>query len=176
MQRTDDIQILPETESHYPGIEKLVRKSFATVEHSDGDEHLLIYRLRNTPEYIDALSLVAVSDGIPVGYIMFTRIHIGTVEGLALAPLAVAPDFQKQGIGSLLVNSGHELASQMKFRFSVVLGSPTYYTRFGYRPASYYNIHPPFAVDDKYFMVCSLTDKESLIPKGVVRYSEAFGL
>lgn len=41
---------------------------------------------------------------------------------------------------------------------------------------SHYNIHPPFAVDDKYFMVCSLTDKESLIPKGVVRYSGAFGL
>lgn len=170
-----DIQIRQERKKDYPQIRELVREAFAIAEHSDGDEHNLIERIRQSPEYIPELSLVAVSGDIILGHIMFSKISVGQSEAIALAPLAVRPDRQREGFGKLLVTTGHELARRMGYSCSVVLGNPFYYSKFGYQKASFYGIIAPFDVLDEYYMICDLGNTGD-IPKGNVKYSDAFGL
>ena len=83
-----DIQIRQERQEDFQLIRELVRHAFALAEHSDGDEHNLIERLRLSPEYIPELSLVAVSGDNVLGHIMFSKISIAQTEAIALAPLA----------------------------------------------------------------------------------------
>lgn len=175
MLHSEDIRIRREREEDYGLISALVKEAFATAAHSDGDEHNLICRIRETAEYIPELSLVAMSGDNLVGYVMFSRIRIGYCDAVALAPLAVAPGMQGKGIGGLLINSGHHIAGLMNYELSVVLGAPEYYGKFGYRKASAYGISAPFEIPDEYYMVCPLTDNTVIIP-GEVEYSRAFGL
>ena len=170
-----DIQIRQERQEDHKQIRGLVCEAFALAEHSDGDEHKLIERLRMSPEYIPELSLVAVSDDVVLGHIMFSIISVGRSGAIALAPLAVRPDKQRNGIGSLLVTSGHELARRMGYSCSVVLGDHSYYSKFGYEKASAYGIIAPFDVPDEYYMVCNLDNTDD-IPQGKVKYSDAFGI
>lgn len=176
MAKIDDIKIIVRREvaKDYPEVELLVKEAFAAAEHSDGDEHKLIERIRKTEDYIPQLSLVAEINGVIVGYIMFSKIFIGNEIAVAPAPLAVRIGFQRIGIGQILISAGHEIARDLKYPCSVVLGSPDYYTRLGYQRASEFNIIPPFDVESKYYMVCRLTDR--MLPSGVVQYSGAFGL
>ena len=94
---------------------------------------------------------------------------------MALAPLAVLPEFQKQGIGSALIKEGHKRAKEMGYRFSVVLGSEKYYPKFGYQPAKKAGIVPPFDVPDENFMMCRLSDEFEHV-SGVVKYPKEFGI
>jgi putative acetyltransferase len=77
------------------------------------------------------LSLVAEQAGRLVGHILFSDLPIitgeGTVPALALAPMAVLPEFQNQGIGSALVRSGLEACRQQGHRIVVVLGHAHFY-------------------------------------------------
>lgn len=170
-----DILIRQERQEDYHQIRKLVREAFALAEHSDGDEHNLIERIRHSPDYIPELSLVAVSGDIVLGHIMFSRISVGPSEAIALAPLSVRADWQRKGIGKFLVTAAHGLARKLGYSCSIVLGEPDYYSKFGYEKTSNYGILAPFDVPDEYYMVCKL-DKNYDIPKEYVKYSEAFGL
>ena len=82
------------------------------------------------------VSLVAEVSGQVVGHIMFSGLNIftgkGTVAALALAPMAVRPDFQRLGIGSLLVRRGLEVCKEQGHRIVVVLGHADFYPRFGF--------------------------------------------
>ena len=175
MKQDFDIQIRQEKQEDYQQLRELVREAFALAEHSDGDEQNLIERIRHSSDYIPELSLVAVSGDIILGHIMFSRISVGQSEAIALAPLSVRTDWQRKGIGRLLVTAAHGLALKMGYSCSVVLGNPDYYSKFGYEKASNYGIIAPFDVPDEYYMVCTL-DKNCDIPKGYVKYSDAFGL
>lgn len=170
-----DIQIRQERQEDYQQIRELVSEVFALAEHSDGDEYNLIERLRLSPEHIPELSLVAVSGDIVLGHIMFSKISIDQSEAIALAPLAVRLDRQISGIGELLVTTGHELARKMGYSCSVVLGDPSYYSKFGYEKASAYGVIAPFDVPDEYYMICNLSNTGD-IPRGSVKYSDAFGI
>ncbi len=55
---------------------------------------------------------------------------------MGLAPMAVAPDCQRRGIGTLLVQAGLNELSQSGCPIVVVLGHPEYYPRFGFVPAA----------------------------------------
>ena len=169
------LEIRQENKNDYDEVYNVVKKAFETAEHSDGNEHDLVDALRKSNSFIPELSLVAIEDGKIVGHILFTKIKIGKSEELALAPLAVLPEYQKQGIGSKLIEEGHKVAKNLGYHYSIVLGSENYYPKFGYIPASNYGIKAPFDVEDKNFMAIKLNDPKLKI-EGIVEYAKEFGI
>ena len=85
------------------------------------------------------VSVVAEARGAVVGHALLSRIWIeaagGTVEALALAPVAVLPAHQRRGIGTRLVTSALRTAAGAGHRIAVVFGHPQYYPRFGFSAA-----------------------------------------
>jgi len=168
-----NIIIRPEQPTDFPVIDELVRASFATAEHTDGNEYKLVKNLRVGETYIPELALVAVYNKEIIGYIMLTTIKIGESTELALAPLAVSPSYQKQGVGSKLITAAHAKAKQLGYHYSIVLGNEKYYPRFGYVQADSRGIIAPFDVPRENFMLCVLQQPSEKI-QGVVQYPCVF--
>ncbi len=126
------------------------------------------------------ISLVAKIDDQVVGHILFTPVRIeqtdgGTISGLGLAPLAVRPEYQGQGIGSALCTLGMKLAAQAGYPFAVVLGHPGYYPRFGFEPASKFGIKSAFPdVGEEAFMIWIKDLSAMAGVSGVAYYHPAF--
>ena len=169
------IAIRKENVNDYTEVYNVIKTAFETAEHSDGNEQDLVVALRNSDSFIPELSLVAVKEDKIVGYILFTKIKIENHEEIALAPLAVLPEYQKQGIGSMLIEQGHKIAKQLGYHYSIVLGSENYYPKFGYIPAIQYGIQAPFDVADENFMAIKLNATDTEI-EGVVQYAKEFGI
>lgn len=98
------------------------------------DEARLVDALRDG-DFV-RLSLVAECEGRVVGHILFSDLPIvtdgGTIPALALAPMAVIPEFQRQGIGSELIRRGIDLCRAQGHQIVIVLGHPEFYARFGF--------------------------------------------
>ena len=165
--------IRPDRETDFAAAAALISAAFEGAEHSDGNEAELVAALRRDAAYIPELALTAEMDGRPAGYLMFTRLRIGESVQLALAPLAVLPEYQRRGVGGALIERGHELARSLGYAFSVVLGSEGYYPRFGYVPASRFGIRAPFEVPEENFMACRLLPGAAA-PEGVAEYAAPF--
>lgn len=125
------------------------------------------------------LSLVAEEDGRLIGHILFTPAVIDNggkcMEGMGLAPMAVLPQRQRQGIGSELVTYGLKLLRQRACPFVIVLGHPQFYPRFGFTPAARRGIRSQWeGVPDEAFMVLVLDQAAMQGISGVARYREEF--
>jgi putative acetyltransferase len=132
--QSDDLPwtIRPETPADYGAVYEVNKLAF---ENRDAEPRL-VEALRGLPGVI---SLVAERDGQVVGHILFTPIHIdtpsGNVPAISLAPLAVRPGYQNQGIGAALSRLGLEACRAQGHRIAIVLGHPDYYPRFGFSAA-----------------------------------------
>ena len=103
---------------------------------------------------------------------MLSYIHLvnqETFQVIALAPIAVHPNFQSKGIGSTLVNKANALGEALV----IVLSHPQFYSRFGFKPSSNFGLKSPFSVPEENFMVKLLTNYLSKYKAEVV-YPEAF--
>lgn len=142
------------------------------------DEALLVQRIRDSSHFIPELSLVASREGQIVGHILFSLIEIEGQHSnkpvLSLAPMAVHPDFQKQGIGSKLVREGLKKCRQLGYAVVIVIGHPNYYPRFGFIPARQKGLEAPFPVPDEAFMVLELVPNALAELKGTVKYPPEF--
>ncbi len=163
--------IRPETPQDYNQIYKLVQAAFATAEHADGNEQDIVVALRQSQAYIPQLALVAEVDCVIVGHVLFTVAHVGDEEVLALAPLSVLPAYQNQGVGAALIQAGHEIAKELGYTYSVVLGSDRYYPKFGYATASQFGIQPPDGIPAQYLMAIPLQDNAPAL-SGTIRYAK----
>lgn len=156
----------------------LVKKAFQNAEHTDGKEHVLVERLQKSKNFIPELSLIARQDNQIVGYLLFTEIYIQFDENkytsLALAPVAVLPEYQKQGIGKNLIRKGHEVARKLGYTTAIVLGDPNYYALFGYEKSSLYGIYSPFEVPEEFFMIKELVKGATKGLSGKVIYPKEF--
>ncbi|HLO87624.1 MAG TPA: N-acetyltransferase [Nostocaceae cyanobacterium] len=140
------------------------------------NEAKLIENIRHTQNYIPELSLIAELAGKIVGHILFSYIDLvaeQTLPILSLAPIAVHPQFQNQGIGSELVKTGLEIADSKGEALVIVLGHPDFYPRFGFQPAVNYQIESPFPVPEEVFMVKTLRNYQDKY-RGKVVYPPAF--
>lgn len=167
--------IRQETQRDYGTVYQVVKTAFASAEHSDGTEQDLVNALRESESFLPELSLVAEINGKIAGHILFTRANVGSEEIVVLAPLAVLPDYQRQGVGKALITEGHRIARELGYSYSNVLGSADYYPRFGYRPAEQFGIRAPFAAAPENFMAIRLREDAPPL-NGVLQYAKEFGI
>lgn len=123
------ITIRPETPADLNAIHEVNRLAF------DQDAEAKIVDALRDGGFV-RLSFVAEVDEEIVGHILFSRLSIitktGVVEALALAPMAVLPRHQRQGIGTKLVEEGLRFCREGGHRIVVVLGHPAFYPRIGF--------------------------------------------
>lgn len=126
----------------------------------------------------DYLSLVAEDSGTIVGHIMFSPVLIkngNEVQGMGLAPMSVLPSMQRRGIGTLLVKEGLKVLEQKGCPFVIVLGHPGYYPRFGFQPASRFNIRSQWEdVPEEAFMILILDQKVMRNVSGIASFRYEF--
>jgi len=122
------------------------------------------------------VSLVAETAGRVVGHILFSDLEIltdaETVSALALAPMAVHPEFQNQGIGSQLVRSGLSACQTQGHRIVIVLGHRHFYPRFGFTNEWAQRLQSPYSGEN--FMATELVHGALTGVSGTVRYPEPF--
>jgi predicted N-acetyltransferase YhbS len=135
----------------------------------------LLRALFDAEEYIPHLSVVAVQDGEIVGHVISTRGWVGDQGLLGLGPIGVTPRLQRQGIGSALMRETIDRANAAGERGIVLLGSPDYYARFGFVPASTFGIQAPDPAWGDYFQFLPLA-LWSGGAHGTFRYAEPFSL
>ena len=167
------ITVRPETTDDHTAIHDVNALAFGRE-----IEAKLVEALRRLPDFIPELSLVAVEAGRVVGHILFSPMVIETKEGavpaLTLAPLAVRPEFQNQGIGSELVRDGLERCRRLGHEIVVVVGHPEYYPRFGFSPARARGLEAPFPVPDEAFLALELVPGALDGVAGTVKFPPPF--
>ncbi len=164
-----NIFVRPEQPKDHTVIRAIVTAAFPT-----DAETRLVDALRANGKAI--YSFVAVNENDEVlAHVLFSPITTPppTAKGLGLAPVAVKPEFQNQGIGSQLIRASLIECKADGFDFIVLLGDPAYYQRFGFQTASAFGLQNEYGVDDE-FMVLPLSDRE--LPKGLVQYADEFRL
>jgi putative acetyltransferase len=165
------VTVREETSEDLEAIHEVNRQAFGR-----DDEARLVDALRNSG--YARLSLVAEESGCVVGHILFSDLPIdtqaGTLQALALAPLAVLPAHQRQGIGSRLVREGLRLSAEAGHRIVVVLGHSEYYPRFGFSAQRAERLKAPFSGPS--FMALELVAGALADVTGEVRYPASFRL
>jgi putative acetyltransferase len=165
------VAVREETANDLEAIRDVNRQAFGQV-----DEARLVDALRDGG--YARLSLVADEGGRVVGHVLFSDLPIvmqtGTLHALALAPVAVLPIRQRQGIGSRLVREGLRACAEAGHRVVIVLGHANYYPRFGFSARLAEPLKSPFSGPT--FMALELVEGALADVTGVVRYPPPFGL
>jgi putative acetyltransferase len=142
----------------------------------DPDEADLVDRLRD--EGVVLVSMIAELERRVVGHILFSRMWIDTISGavsaVALAPMAVLPEQQRQGVGAQLIRHGLNWLRNEGEQIVIVVGHPEYYPRFGFSSEKARSLASPFPPEA--FMALELVPHALEGIRGKVRYPAAFGL
>jgi predicted N-acetyltransferase YhbS len=141
-------------------------------------EARMIDAIRDSDGYVPELSLVAVQDVTVVGHAILSYVGLESRPErlLELGPIAVAPEHQRQGIGSALIGEALARADRRQEPLLLVLGHPAYYPRFGFRPAAELGLYPPDeAIPTEAFMAIPLTAYDGS-PAGRVVFPAAYSL
>jgi putative acetyltransferase len=166
------VRIRAETAADYAAIAEVTAAAFGQPDEAD-----LVEAIRASDEYVPELTLVAEEDGRIVGHVMFSYSALeGSDTGLLqLSPLSVAPERQGSGIGSALTREALRLADERGEPLVLVLGHPSYYPRFGFRPASSLGLEAPNPEwPDEAFMAVPLTAYDPAL-RGRVSFAPPFG-
>lgn len=154
-----------------PNIWKLNAEAFET----EAEANLVDALRKSGVRYI---SLVYEEKKDLLGHIFFTPVDlVGQGSGMllmGLAPMAVVPDRQRQGIGTALVKAGIKECVSEDYDAVFVLGHPDYYPRFGFVPSVKYGIRCEFNVPDDVFMVKELKKNILKGKGGTIKYHKAF--
>lgn len=171
---TNNIQIRETTASDFNDIMTVEQQAFGY-----GKEAELTADLLADPTGQPMISLLAFHNDAPVGHILFTRAYLGEQSPIMhiLAPLAVIPEYQRQGIGGLLIKAGIEKLGTTGSELLFVLGHKEYYPRHGFTPdAGGLGYPAPFPIPDEFrdcWMVQPVGSTGFGIGKGKVRCCDA---
>lgn len=149
------------------------------------DEAQLVNKLRQNEQFNPSLSFVALVHNKPVGHLLFTPLQINypstgkSIASLALAPLSVLTEYQKQGIGSKLVQHALTELKAQGYPSVVVLGHEHYYPKFGFVPAKQFRVRASFPLENEdCFMTLELQPQAFPLDdgEGTVQYLPEFGI
>ena len=162
------ISIRKENPEDVNAIDAVIVSAFLHAPHTDHTEQFIVKALRKAR--VLSISLVAEVDRQVIGHVAVSPVTIsdGSADWYGLGPISVIPEFQRRGIGSLLMRSVIEELQIRGVSGCVVLGDPPYYGRFGFKQEL--NLILP-GFPPEYFQVL-LFGKH--LPQGQVIYHEAF--
>ena len=129
--------IRPETEKDYCAVEELTREAFWNVYKPGADEHYYVHCMRSHPDFLPQLAFVLELDGKIVGNIMYTKAWLEDESGarreiVSCGPLCVAPAYQRQKLGKLLLEHSFAAARAMGYEVNVNFGNPGNYVGRGF--------------------------------------------
>jgi putative acetyltransferase len=172
-----DVTIRSARSSDTQAIRKLILQAFPGEGSAIAQ---LVEDLLVDPTAEPLLSLVATLGDQVVGHVLFTATRVGGDEGKCrsaiLAPLAVEPSRQRQGIGGRLVAEGLRQLREQQVDLVFVLGHPEYYPRHGFTPAGVHGLHAPYPVPEEHadaWMVQALSPELLGQVRGTVRCADA---
>jgi putative acetyltransferase len=157
----------PARREDWPAIAAINRSAFG-----GGEEAALVERLRRDG---DVVAELVAGEAAPIGHILFSRLAVeagGAAPFVAaLAPMAVLPGRQREGVGSSLVEAGLSACRESGVDAILVVGHPAYYPRFGFDAGAAAPIRTPYP--GPAFMGLDLTPG-TLASVEAVRYPAAF--
>ena len=146
MERT--LEIKKSTALDKADIEKIHIQAFG--EKKGPEIAALVNGLLGDKTALPLLSLVAMENNKLIGHILFTKAQITKTEKplsvQILAPLAVLPEVQKQGVGGKLIKEGLNQLRESGVELVFVLGHPDYYPRSGFKPAGTLGYEAPYHI------------------------------
>jgi putative acetyltransferase len=146
------------------------------VAFGDPTEAAIVDALRDADGVISLVA--ATSANQIIGHILFSPVHASgapsDIRIAGLGPMAVLPEYQRQGIGSQLVRSGLDACRRARYDVVVVVGHPEYYPRFGFVAASNHGLEYEQPLPANVFMVIELRSGTLSQVRGVVRYAPEF--
>ena len=158
------VSIEEESQRHKAQVYDLVSSAFGQQDESD-----LVKALRDGDHV--AASMIAVRDRVIVGHVLLSKLK--SPEGfLALAPVAVDPAQQRQGIGNALIKRAIAKVRAEGWLGIFLLGDPAYYTRFGFRVEGAAKFETPYPKN--YFMALELSPGALAKTSGSVVYPAPF--
>lgn len=162
-----NLHIRPETAADWESIRHVNTLAFGR-----SDEARLVDALRRAEAL--SISLVADKAGSVIGHVAFSPVHAaeGDLPLLGLAPLAVHPDFQRQGVGAKLMQAGLAAARSAGAAGVLLVGDPSYYGRFGFRAAARWGLHSEWDLPEGVFQAVFFVSQVSA--SGMVWYHPCF--
>ncbi|MDQ8154760.1 MAG: N-acetyltransferase [Gemmatimonadota bacterium] len=160
--------IRQESPSDAAAIHAVTAAAFLNAPHTAHTEQFIVEALREAGAL--SISLVAEQDGEVVGHVALSPVLIsdGSAGWYGLGPISVKPEFQRSGIGILLMQAALQLLRERGAAGCVLVGDPAYYSRFGFKP------EPCLVLPDvpqEYFQALPFG---AALPRGVVTFHEAF--
>lgn len=145
MDLSKELVIRREQPADYATVEQVVREAFWNVYTPACTEHYLLHIMRDHPAFVPELDMLALVGEKIAGSVVYMRSFILACNGiryetLTLGPIAVLPEYQRQGVGRSLISQSRELARRMGFRAILLCGDPDYYLGQGFVPAETYGI------------------------------------
>lgn len=172
------VWLRPEEPEDIDGVRRVVEAAFGQP-----DEAQIVDRLRADGDLV--MSHLADRKHEIIAHVAFSPAQVINEAGearevpgglLALAPMAVLPEYQKQKVGGGLLQSALIRLEREGVGAVVVLGHPEYYPRFGFTPASAFGLRCPFdAPDDAFLLRVFRDDMRRDAFQGTVRWAPAFG-
>ena len=166
------MKIRLEEEDDYLEVEKMVRDSFWNIYRPGAFEHFIVHQLRDDESFIRNLAYVIEEDGKIIAYICYSTGYLQfenqREDAVVLGPVAIAKDYQNQGLGTKLIKFTLDLAEDYPYVF--VIGDENYYRRFGFVSASEYNIYldgTDLAEENPFFMI-KVFDEDELSEELVI--------
>ena len=146
------MKIRQEKPAEYQAVERLTYQAFKELNLTENwrpTEHFIVHLLRESADFIPELSLVSETDqGKLTGHIMSSKAKLRLPDHtekavLTVGPLSVHPEAQNTGVGSALIKHSVQKAKELGVGGLIILGHPTYYTKFGFVPATTFQITLP---------------------------------
>jgi putative acetyltransferase len=133
-----EISIRNECESDFRKVEELTREAFWNLYVPGCDEHYLVKVMRNHPDFIPELDFVAEYNGEIIGNIMYTKSTLTNetneiIDTITFGPVSVLPKYQRQGVGSKLIQHSIKIATQNGYKVILIYGHPRNYCKHGFK-------------------------------------------